>query len=149
MKAITLWQPYASLIAEGIKRTETRNWKPPASIIGTDIAIHAAMRWTRDEKQEAAYFSQELRELGPLPLGKVVAVVSIKAIYSTDGTDWPKVPEVMASYRYGDYSPGRYIWHLTNIRKVAPPFIFTGRQRFFHVPDRHFIEDGPTKLIDA
>ena len=41
MKAITLWQPWASLLACGAKKFETRSWK-------TDyrgpIAIHAAMK---------------------------------------------------------------------------------------------------------
>ena len=44
MKAITLHQPWASLIASGAKRIETRSWKPPDSLIGTEIAIHAGKR---------------------------------------------------------------------------------------------------------
>ena len=28
MKALTLWEPYASLIAMGIKTEETRSWAP-------------------------------------------------------------------------------------------------------------------------
>ena len=42
MKAISLWQPWASLIACEAKRIETRSWKPPQSLIGERIAIHAA-----------------------------------------------------------------------------------------------------------
>ena len=44
MKAITLHQPYASLIASGIKTVETRSWRPGGRleiIIGERIAIHA------------------------------------------------------------------------------------------------------------
>ena len=44
MKAITLWQPYASLVAAGAKPFEFRGWHPPRSIIGQRIAIHAAAR---------------------------------------------------------------------------------------------------------
>lgn len=44
MRAITLWQPWASLIAEGVKTIETRSWKAPDSLIGERIAIHAAAR---------------------------------------------------------------------------------------------------------
>ena len=29
MKAISLWQPWASLVAEGVKTIETRSWAPP------------------------------------------------------------------------------------------------------------------------
>ena len=44
VKAISLHQPWASLIAEGIKTIETRNWAPPKALIGQRIAIHAAKR---------------------------------------------------------------------------------------------------------
>jgi len=44
MKAISLWQPWASLIAVGVKPYETRDWAPPAALIGQRIAIHAAKK---------------------------------------------------------------------------------------------------------
>lgn len=44
MKALTIWQPWASLIIAGAKPYEFRSWRPPASIIGQRIVIHAAAR---------------------------------------------------------------------------------------------------------
>lgn len=44
MKALTIWQPWASLIAIGAKPYEFRGWKPPARLIGQRIAIHAGKR---------------------------------------------------------------------------------------------------------
>ena len=44
MKALTLWQPWATLVAEKLKPCEFRRWKCPASIQGTRIAIHAGAR---------------------------------------------------------------------------------------------------------
>lgn len=44
MKAISLWQPWAQLIACGAKPYETRSWAPPRALIGTRIAIHAAKK---------------------------------------------------------------------------------------------------------
>lgn len=41
MKALTIWQPWASLIACGAKRYETRSW---ATKYRGPIAIHAAMK---------------------------------------------------------------------------------------------------------
>lgn len=41
MKALTLWQPWASLIALGIKRIETRSW---STNYRGPLAIHAAKR---------------------------------------------------------------------------------------------------------
>lgn len=42
MRALTLWQPWASLVAIGAKTIETRSWPAPASAVGERIAIHAA-----------------------------------------------------------------------------------------------------------
>lgn len=44
MKALTLWQPWASLVAMGVKKYEFRRWPAPRSLIGERIVIHAAKR---------------------------------------------------------------------------------------------------------
>lgn len=50
MKAISLWQPYASLIAVEAKPFETRHWAPPRELIGQTIAIHAAKKIDKELK---------------------------------------------------------------------------------------------------
>lgn len=44
MKALTLWQPWASLVIEGCKPFEFRGWRAPRHIVGQRIVIHAAAR---------------------------------------------------------------------------------------------------------
>lgn len=44
MKALTLWQPWASLVIEGCKPFEFRGWPAPSRIIGERIVIHASAR---------------------------------------------------------------------------------------------------------
>lgn len=44
MKAITVWQPWASLIALGLKPYEFRAWPAPGRLVGHRIAIHAGAR---------------------------------------------------------------------------------------------------------
>lgn len=62
MKAITLWQPWATLcvlprpdsaIGRPYKNIETRSWPCPPSLIGQRIAIHAAARGSRQLPREA------------------------------------------------------------------------------------------------
>lgn len=53
MKALTIWQPWASLIAIGAKPYEFRGWKPPRAIIGQRIAIHAGARPVRASEVRA------------------------------------------------------------------------------------------------
>lgn len=47
MKALTLWQPWASLVAHGAKPYEFRGWRVPRRIVGLRIAIHAGARRIR------------------------------------------------------------------------------------------------------
>jgi hypothetical protein len=44
VKALTIWQPWASLIIAGAKPYEFRGWRAPRSIIGQRIVIHAAAK---------------------------------------------------------------------------------------------------------
>jgi hypothetical protein len=110
MKAISLWQPWASLIACGAKPFETRSWAPPRELIGQPIAIHAAKKIDKD----AAAFAEELvygqhgHDLGDrleeswggdeccddlmgkfghalMPIGCVVAIVRLDAAFQLGG----------------------------------------------------------------
>jgi ASCH domain len=47
MPALTIWQPWATLIAEGLKPYEFRSWPPPSHLIGRRIGIHAGARPVR------------------------------------------------------------------------------------------------------
>lgn len=44
MKALTIWQPWASLIMVGAKPYEFRRWPAPAGLVGQRIVIHAGAR---------------------------------------------------------------------------------------------------------
>lgn len=45
MDALTLWQPWATLVARGYKKLEIRTHRNYAGLLGRRIAIHAGMRW--------------------------------------------------------------------------------------------------------
>lgn len=51
MLALTLWRPWARLVANGTKRIENRPWVPPSKMKGETIAIHAGAKW--DPKGES------------------------------------------------------------------------------------------------
>lgn len=44
MKALTLHQPFASLIVEGFKQYEFRGWLPPEAVFGQRVVVHAAAK---------------------------------------------------------------------------------------------------------
>jgi hypothetical protein len=61
MKALTVWRPWSSLIAAGVKPYEFRGWRAPKNIIGQTIAIYAGSRGVRRNEIDNLL----LRLLGP------------------------------------------------------------------------------------
>ena len=88
--AITLHQPWASLIALGIKTVETRSWPAPARLVGRRIAVHAGKRLVR---RPGDAIEQELRAcLGDdwrmiVPTGAVVATAVLAGMAQVERAD--------------------------------------------------------------
>lgn len=75
VKAITIHQPWASLIAHGYKRFETRGWRtnyrgPLAIHAGKKIDHQAVLMIARD-------YPRIWRDITPLPSGSIVAVAEL------------------------------------------------------------------------
>jgi len=149
MKALTVWQPWASLIAEGLKPYEFRAWRPPASIVGQRIAIHAGARainpleldnllWQLTQRDFAGV---ALRE-GALPFLRAAKLkpetLWRSSILATAKLGAPRHPREIAaefggaaandSDRAGHFN---WAWPLTEIERVSPPAPATGAQGFW------------------
>lgn len=61
MKALTIWQPWASLIIAGAKPYEFRGWRPTRAIIGQRIVIHAAARKIDRDEVSGLYHIHHFR----------------------------------------------------------------------------------------
>ncbi len=137
MKALTIIQPWASLIASGIKRFETRSW--PTRYRGP-IAIHAGLsdRYygtfgyqdilvAAGQMPEWAEYIARFADDPPheIPFGAVIAtaeLVECWEIHSPNFRLWAN--EAI----FGDYTPGRYAWELTNIKPLETPVKTRGYQ---------------------
>lgn len=143
MKCISLWQPWATLMAIGAKTIETRSWR-------TDhrgpLAIHAAKKWSGELHRigiSEPFFAALRKEygllgaaiLGPqvMPFGAIVAVVDVTGCCSTAG-----LQNVSGDERaFGDYQANRFGWITdpTKLRRLDKPVPWKGSQGFFEVPD--------------
>ena len=82
MKAITTWQPWASLLARGAKKYETRSWETKYR---GPIAIHAAQKPFNTDSyldRELYPFADalglpDIYSFNKLPYGAVVAVANL------------------------------------------------------------------------
>lgn len=131
LRCVSLWQPWASLIAVGAKCTETRSWPAPSSIMGGRIGIHAAKTRKGMEiaREDARLWKECLKvlpwaESGMLPFGALVAVVTVEACFPVERLE----PDV-----FGDYTKGRFGWMLTEITMLERPVPMRGAQGIFTV----------------
>lgn len=139
MKAITLTQPYATLIAIGAKRIETRGW---STTYRGPIAIHAGQglgpvggRRGFRELIEREPFASALRDVlladGSLPRGAIVAVARLVdscslamqgsrgCYYNETIGGWVRVSEQETAF--GDYNAGRYGFLLDRVEPLETP----------------------------
>ncbi|MCH9637772.1 MAG: ASCH domain-containing protein [Gammaproteobacteria bacterium] len=138
MKAISLWQPWASLMAVGAKRFETRSW---STKYRGPLAIHAAKRFQRHERELCGFevFRLALEAGGyespdDLPLGALVAVVDLTDVLPTAPTLFEGFTFSARELTFGDYTPGRFAWKTENLRRLETPIPFRGAQGLFEVP---------------
>ncbi len=128
MKAITLTQPWATLVAIGAKRFETRSWQPRH--LGP-IAIHAARgvpAWVGEAVAANPAIRSHLGEHGltldSLPHGVVVATADLMWAEPTDSVIISSVVARFGSrdeWDLGDYGPGRWAWYLAGVRPLPQP----------------------------
>ena len=125
---MTLHQPYASLIAQGYKKIETRSWRPPAALIGQPLAIHAGQKLIIPK--DTACLQAVSDCLGEdwakqLPRGQILAIVRLnRAVAISADRQLTAGREAL----FGNYHPGHWAWYLDNVQLLRTPLSLKGRQ---------------------
>ena len=148
-KVLTLTQPWATLVAIGAKRIETRSW---ATSHRGPLLIHAAAGLGPVGGRRAFYdlcysapFHDTLlpamtgtREIAgfkiphvdpmSLPMGSILALVDVVSMHriTADGVEGFQPQPTAREIAFGDYTPGRYGWLLSNVRPLAQPITARG-----------------------
>lgn len=139
MKAITLIQPWATLIALGEKQFETRGWSTDHR---GQLAIHAGKKIDFEACEfpgiKATLAKHGIRDPRDLPTGSVIAICSIfdcvKMAESRDIRFNASVPGYKLTpkeYAFGEYAPGRFAWILASLKKLNQPIPVKGAQRLW------------------
>ncbi len=134
MKAISLTEPWAQLVALGAKRVETRSW---ATAYRGPLAIHAAkgfpgwakdlcvstvfleaLGWPRPNGVITQSWLDETNDrIKSLPRGVVLATCRLVECVRTEKMTFLSAEELA----FGDYSPGRWAWILEDITVLPEP----------------------------
>lgn len=141
MKALSLTQPWATLVALDAKHNETRSW--PTRYRGW-LAIHAA-------KGLAAMDEYDLRDLCQQEPFHTALSPALPCLLDTSVLDWRALPRgavvavtgLIACVRitpdyaaeltaqeaaFGNYTPGRWAWHLGPVLALPEPIPARGMQ---------------------
>lgn len=132
MKAITISQPFASLIADGEKFVENRTWQTSHRGL---IAIHAG--------KGTQYMSAAQMRAGGLVTGQIVAVANLVACLEIgfirrqaeheeplSGLNGLSVSDVAQH----EHTEGPWCWVLRDVRKISTPIDCAGAQGLWTVP---------------
>jgi len=136
--AISLTQPWATLMAIDAKRIETRSWKAWAILYGCWAAIHAAKAFPRgcvtlcyQHPFRDALAASGIDDLHDLSRGAVIAVARFRDCVPTE-----KAAPTLSSFEraFGDYSPGRWAWMFDEVRRLREPIPMKGALGIWRMP---------------
>jgi len=116
MKALSIIEPWATLIKEKQKYIETRSWK---TNYRGEIFIHASLKKINKNDEHI----QELLKLIPnleMNYGHIICKANLIDCVYMDEKYINKIKENKKEYLCGDYQVGRYAWVLDNIEPLEP-----------------------------
>lgn len=137
-KVISLWQPYASLIAWGLKTIETRSWHPGNRLhAGDTLLIHAAKRKPQAYEKRlfkspllaGTFAEQGIESLDDLPYGAIVCATRFIEALPSEAL----VGTIGGLERLlGNYQPDRWGWRLELLKVAETPILLKGQQGVFY-----------------
>jgi hypothetical protein len=143
MRALTVMQPWATLIVIGAKRIETRSWPAWSRVLGETIAIHAGARFPEDAQHLCLTepFRGVLAAAGhpeparTLPRGAVLGWVRLRDCCHTEDLlragvpgDRETAPLSDQELAFGDYREERWGWVFEQARQFEVPLPERGFQ---------------------
>ena len=150
IKAISLTQPWATLMAIEAKKYETRGWYTNHR---GPTAIHAAKGFPKEAQALCLEepFCSVLRAVGynlitDLPLGCILAVGNLNTVYKTTYVARQLASQEIA---FGDYSAGRYAYQFLAMQRLAIPIPAKGALGFWDWEAPEGVLEYPGRIIKA
>ena len=120
MKVLSIKEPFATLIKDGVKIYETRSWK---TNYRGEIYIHASLSLSKSERVESAnkYLKSEIKPGFILCKCELVDCIPMTDEFIN------YINEETSEYDYGLYSEGRYAWKLKVLEVLDEPIPAKGK----------------------
>lgn len=123
MKVLSLIEPWATLIKEGKKVIETRNWKTSYRGI---LYIHAS---SKKIKKNDTHTIELLKLIPNIPMGygNIICKCKLVDCIYMDKDFINQIKRNKVEYICGDYGLGRYAWILEDVKPLDIPIPAKGR----------------------
>ncbi len=138
MKAISLLQPWATLVVRGFKTIETRNW---GTKFRGPILIHASQGKAGSIFALEPHFKKYIPDFTKLPFGAIIGQATITNVVSVEHlemTDDMINRLTMEEKAFGDYSEGRYALILEDYLQFDNPIPARGTLSIWEYPNPPF-----------
>lgn len=125
MKALTICQPYATLIAQGVKRVENRRW---ATSYRGPLAIHAgkSREWLSLSDDGLSDEDTGLL-LAQMSFGAIVAIAQLIDVRPISDVLARRLPAELGWLVTREHTEGPFCWVLDTIISISPISV-SGRQ---------------------
>lgn len=155
MKAITVWQPWAQLLAEGKKHDETRSWR---TNYRGEILIHAAkanhvydILGFSGEPYPRKYFDKAgITKERNLVFGAIIGKAILVDCKLID-EEYREFIETLCptEFAFGDFTVGRYAWRLEKPQLFKTPIPTPGKQGLWNFGENVRIRNGELYIGEA
>ena len=134
MKAISLLQPWTTLVVLGVKTIETRSW---GTKYRGPILIHASQSKAGSIFSFEVPFEKYIPDFKKLPLGAIIGQAIIADVIRVERlgmSDELINRYTMEEKAFGDYSEGRYAWILEDHKQFKKPIPARGTLSIWEYP---------------
>ncbi len=137
MKALSLLQPWASLVVMGVKKIETRSW---STKFRGELLIYASMGKAGSIFCNENPFKKYVPDFYKLPFGAIIGkvtltdIIRIKTGALSYATDEMLNNLTLEEKAFGDYTEGRYAWILEEAQEFKKPVPAKGMLTLWDTP---------------
>lgn len=150
MKVLSVWQPYAQLLATGYKHIETRSWR---TNYRGEILIHAAKKpYAQVERLMTAESKKQVRDTlrldstdwnDQIRTGAIIGKAKLTDCKLIDDAYFQFMKDLCPEeFLYGDFMPGRYAWVFEEPELFKNPLSISGRQGLWNWNGSIWTVDG-------
>lgn len=133
MKVISIQEPFASLVKEGVKKLETRSWR---TNYRGEIYIHASKKKVSVKDDRTRRLVGYLND-SDFKYGYIIARAKLVNCIYMDKEFLSDVNNNMIEKDCGHYEEGRYAWVLDDVEVLGNPICANGQLGIWNYRDEN------------